>query len=142
MRTKKFHLGEVLSVTTHHMVSPRGLDGVYDILRFMTGEDIAQHQVPRAMLECQPYLLKQFPQLATPEMDLAVAELKEMIKTRNKEIDAKELVLGWLAKQVAKYGEMFAVKSIPNGAHEYKDPVTELVEMRGDPEKVIGIGTK
>ena len=64
MKTKKFHLGDVLSITTGRLVSPRHMDGVYDILNFMTGDNLFTHQLPRASDECKPHLLAQFPQLA------------------------------------------------------------------------------
>lgn len=32
MKTRKFHLGDVLSVITARVVSPRHVDGLYDIL--------------------------------------------------------------------------------------------------------------
>lgn len=64
METKLFHLGDVLSITDGRMMSPRHMDGIYDILSFMTGDSLFTHQLPRAMKECQPFLLKQHPQLA------------------------------------------------------------------------------
>ncbi len=64
MKIKKFHLGDVLSITTQRLVSPRHMVGVYDILNFMTGDNLFTHQLPRAANECKPYLLEQFPKLA------------------------------------------------------------------------------
>ncbi len=138
MQMKEFHLGDVLSITTGYLVSPRHIDGVYDILSFMTGESIFTHQLPRVGNECKPYLVAQFPQLTTAEMDSAIAELVEALedKSREKEV-RKKIVVDWLARQVAKYGEMFAVKPIPADAHEVKDPIVEAAEMMGDPKRVV-----
>jgi len=141
MQTKEFHLGDVLSITTGRLVSPRHMDGVYDILNFMTGDNLFTHQLPRASDECKPYLIEQFPQLATPEMDFAVAELGEMLKTKSGKAKVEKLVAGWLAKQIAKYGEKFSVKPIPKGAHQLKNPIVEAEEMMGGPEKVIVVQT-
>jgi hypothetical protein len=140
MKTKQFHLGDVLSVTTERLVSPRHVDGVYDILNFMTGDNLFTHQLPRANDECKPFLLEQFPQLATPEMDFAVAELGEMLKTKSGKAETEKLVAGWLAKQVAKYGEMFTVKPIPSEKHAVKNPIQEALEMIGPRTKVIAVG--
>lgn len=63
--TREFHLGDVLSITTGRLISPRGIEGVYDILRFMTGQDLFTHQLPRAMTEMKPRLLAQHPQHPT-----------------------------------------------------------------------------
>ena len=137
MQTKQFHLGDVLSITTGRLVSPRHIDGVYDILNFMTGDNLFTHQLPRASDECKPYLVEQFPQLTGAEMDSAIAELGDSLKTKTDKAGTEKIVADWLAKQVAKYGEMFAVKPIPTDAHEVKDPIAEAVEMMGGPEKVI-----
>lgn len=62
-QTKDFHLGDVLSITTGVLVSFRSMEGIYDILNFMTGDDLFTHQLPRATDECKPHLLEQFPEL-------------------------------------------------------------------------------
>lgn len=135
VRVKEFHLGDVLSITTGRLVSPRHIEGVYNILNFMTGDNLFTHQLPRASDECKPYLLKQFPQLAMPEMDLAVAELDEMLEIASGKSEKERVVTNWLTEQVAKYGETFVVKPIPSVAHKVNDPVDEAVEMLG-PDKV------
>jgi len=53
---KEFHIGDVLSITHGRLVSPRHMDGIYDILNFMTGD-----QIPRATEECREPLLRQHP---------------------------------------------------------------------------------
>ena len=63
--TKTFHLGDILSVTTSRLVSPRHIDGVYDILNWMTGDNLFTHQLPRASRECEGPLLAQHPDLAS-----------------------------------------------------------------------------
>ena len=120
---KKFHLGDVLSITTGRLVSPRGIDGVYDILNHMTGDNLFTHQLPRASDECKPFLAKQFPQLA--EINASG------VNPQNHKT--------WLAEQVAKYGEEFEVEPIPADAHEVKNPMVEAAEMMGGPEKVIAV---
>lgn len=141
MQTKQFHLGDVLSITTGRLVSPRHIDGVYDILNFMTGDNLFTHQLPRASDECKPYLVEQFPQLARAEMDSALAELDDALKSKTGKADVEKIVASWLAKQVAKFGEMFEVKPIPTDAHEVKNPIAEAAEMMGGPEKVIVVRT-
>ena len=134
----KFHLGDILSITTGRLVSNRHMDGVYDILNFMTGDNLFTHQLPRASLECASFLKGQFPQLDTPEMDIAVSELSEMLETPSGRAEPAELVAGWLAGQVAKYGEWFEVSPLPPGQHEVRNPIIEAEEMMG-PEKVISV---
>ncbi len=112
MKTKEFHLGDVLSITTERLVSPRHMDGVYDILNFMSSNNLFTHALPRASDECKPYLVAQFPQLVTPEMDSAIAELGKSLKAKSGKAEAEKIVADWLARQVAKYGEMFSVKPL------------------------------
>jgi hypothetical protein len=121
---KRFHLGDVLTVTTDILLSPRLIDGVYDILNYMTGESLFTHQLPRAGKICKPYLLKQFPQLK----DADVSGINpENYQTR-------------LDSLVAQFGEWFEVEPLPKGAYTYIDPITEAEAMVG-PEKVIVVKT-
>lgn len=60
---RNFHIGDILSITTGRLVSPRRMDGVYDILNYMTGDDLFTHQLIRAAEECAPALREQHPDL-------------------------------------------------------------------------------
>ena len=82
MLTKQFHLGDVLSITPGRLVSPRHMEGVYEILNFMTVDNLFTHQLPRACDECGPYLVEQFPQFSPFEMDAAIAELDSALESK------------------------------------------------------------
>jgi hypothetical protein len=118
MTTKIFSLGAVLSVTTGRLLCPIG--SVYEILNHMTGDNLFTHQLPRASRECEPFLLKQFPQLA--------------------DIDASSVTtenwLAWLEQQQAAHGNEFAVQPLPAGEHYEIDPVSELAE-KVHPSKIV-----
>jgi len=58
---REFHLGDILTITTRKLVSPRGMEGVYGILNYMTNDNLFTHQLQRATKECAPFLLEQFP---------------------------------------------------------------------------------
>jgi hypothetical protein len=60
---KLYHISDVLTVTTGRLVSNRHIDSVYDILNFLTGDELFTHQLPRASRECEPWLKAQYPQL-------------------------------------------------------------------------------
>jgi hypothetical protein len=111
MQVKQFHLGEVLSVTTRRLVSPIG---VCNIMSFMVGYNLFQHEFPQAGEKCRPWLVAQFPQLSANRMGSALAELDNMLKAKTSAADEEEVIAGWLAKQVDKYGEMLSVNSIPS----------------------------
>ena len=107
--TKDFHLGDILSITTGRLVSPRHMDGIYDLLNFMTGDSLFTHQLPRA---CEGPLLAQHP-------DLAAIEVPE-------EFSGEEGVRAWLAEQVARYGETRKVAPLHADDHTRIDPLTEM----------------
>ncbi len=114
--TVRFHLGDILSVTTGFLVSPRHMDAFYDLLGYMTGESLVTHQLPRAMNECAPRLLEQHPDLA----DVPVPD----------RFEGKEHVDRWLAEQVARFGEYRDVAPLPAVDHTRIDPLAELQMMR------------
>ncbi len=120
---KQFHIGDVLSVTTGHLVSPRHMDGIYDILNFMTGDNLFTHQLPRASDECKPHLLEQHPQLNDVDASGVTSENWQK----------------WLDQQVARFGEKLSVRPIPEGRHEFRNPLDEATEMMGSTDKVIPI---
>jgi hypothetical protein len=117
--TRKFHLGDVLCITGEKLVSPRHIEGVYDILNFMTGDSLYTHQLPRAMRQCRPILLEQYPWLA--------------------EVDDTEVTgenwREWLASQVEKYGEEIEVAQLKH--YESINPLDELTAMAGEDRVIV-----
>ncbi len=117
MTTKSFHLGDILTITTGRLVSPRHMDGVYDVLNWMTGDDLFTHQLPRAMDECQPHLLAQHP-------DLARIEVPDFDAIRPDRV--KAWIDEWLARMVAVHGEHREVAPLAANEHTRIDPLAEL----------------
>lgn len=116
---KKYHLGDILSITTGALVSTRHVGGVYDILNWMTKDNLYTQQLGRASDECRPWLKTQHPQL--------------------KDIDASgvnpENWETWLQEKVEQYGEYLEIEPLPDNIHDVIDPLTELSRMV--PEKKI-----
>ena len=102
METQRFHLGDLLSITTGKLLSPSHMEGIYSILNWMTGDELFTHQLPRAMDECAPYLREQFPSLEGVTADDVTLE------------NCKQ----WLADAVERHGEWFDVAPAPAGCHE------------------------
>lgn len=119
---RTFHLGVVLSITHGVLVAPRHMDDVYEILNFMTADNLFTHQLPRACDECKPHLLEQHPQLAELD-DTGVGP---------------DNWRPWLDEQVKRFGETLEVESMADGRHEYRNAVAELEEMVGK-DKVITV---
>lgn len=118
MEGREFPLADILSVTTERLLSRRHMEGIYDILGYMTGESLFTHQLPRANDACKPVMLQQHPQLegVTPPKGLDVPDL-----------------MAWLANAEREYGETLPVQAL--SAWEHQNPTEELCDMVG-PEKV------
>lgn len=118
---KPYALADILTMTTGRLLSPRGIEAVYDIANWMTGDNLMTHQLPRAVDACAPALLAQHPQLegVEPPHDIDVPDL-----------------MAWIANAEREHGEQLPVTPLPVGAWERRDPIEELCDMVG-PEKVI-----
>lgn len=122
---KEYGLDDILTITTSILLSSRHMDGVYDILGYMTGEELFTHQLPRAAEQCRPELLRQHPQLA----DVTIAEDANL-----GEEGAKKFV----AEQVKLFGEKLPVRPLATHAGPHVSPIEELADMVG-PERIIVI---
>lgn len=117
--TKEFSTASVLTVITGTLLTDIGC--VYEILNWMTGDDLYTHQLPRASRECTPELLKQFPQFASLPSGLS-----------------KETWKAWLDGMVAEHGQVLSVAKLPVEAHEFIDPMTEAAEFFR-PDQIIEV---
>ncbi len=134
--TREFDLGDILTIIDGRLISPRHMAGVYDILNFMTGEDVFTHQIPRLMREAKPILLRAHPQLDSPEINFAFGELTLMLETPTGKNEPVNLVAGWLSKLKATFGETLPVPKMDAFEHERIDPLSELVE-HVHPDRII-----
>lgn len=110
--TKGFPTSIVLSVVTGRLLCDIG--GVYEVLGWMTGEQVFTHQIPRIDREATPVILALHPSLSD-----AVAEAHQVNPDNWRE---------WLATWVARYGESLAVPKMTADEHERIDPMSELAE--------------
>jgi hypothetical protein len=122
--TKDFHIGDILSITTGRLVSPRHIGGVYDILGWMVGEDLMTHQLPRVSRECEPFLKAQHP------------DLDEVVVPDS--VNSEESLLFWLAEMTERYGVMRPVARLAAADHTVIDPIAEIKMIRPD-MPIIGV---
>jgi hypothetical protein len=130
---RSFHIGDLISVTTGRLVSPRHIEGVYDVCDFVAGQPHMTHQLPRACDEIKPWLLEQFPWLTdieVPQFDMPSEVSRD---------DSMRIVGEWLTGPAAQYGEFHSVQPMPFGAYVGRDPIAELHEMMGPQAKIIGV---
>jgi len=119
--TRHFHLGDVLTVTTGRLLSPRHIEGLYDILNYLHSDNLFTHQLPRASDDAKPFLFEQHPHLKSVD-DSGVTS---------------DNWRDWLAEQVANFGETLPVSPIPRAAELHRDPMAELLEMVGDKPIIV-----
>jgi hypothetical protein len=127
-QTRDFHIGDIISAMSGKLVSPRHIDGVYDVLNYMTGDSLFTHQLPRASSECEPHLRAQHPDLAA----IAFPDWSGLTPD-----NAQATVMAWLDEQVAVFGETRPVRPLPAEDHTSIDPITELKMMRPDALVVV-----
>jgi hypothetical protein len=119
--TKTFPLGDVLNIATGNLITNVG--AIYDVLNYMTGDDLMTHALPRAMETCQPNILAQHPQLA----DVSLPAKPDGHKWTS------ESVAEWLKEQEAQYGVELTITPLTKGLHTRINPLVELADMISKP---------
>ncbi len=137
---KLFHISDVLSATTGRLVSTRHMDGIYDILNFLTGDSLFTHQLPHASIECEPWLRTQFPRLfpEDPEMGKLLDSFGASLEEAKDKAEIESLCLQFIqdSMRISGLPEMLPVYEMGADMHTRIDPVEELKAMVGD-ERVI-----
>lgn len=90
---KVFHIGDLLSITTSMLVSPRYMDGVYEIISYLTEGAPALDSLEAELTRCRPYVLRLYPDLA----DIDTVDV------------AFENWRAWLEEQAARFGQFLPV---------------------------------
>lgn len=122
--TKDFPTEDVLSTCTGRLIGH--IDGVYQVLNWMTGESVFTHQIPRISREAAPVVLA-----AHPELQLAYAEA-DQVNTENWQF--------WRDTWIKRYGPMISVPKFSTDQHERIDPLSELAE-KVHPDKIVVVKT-
>lgn len=129
--SRRFHIGDILSITTGIPTSPRGIDGIHDILRYMTDDNPATTQSDRFAEECRRYLEKQLGEIIG-----AYSKVPEIIT------DSRINLYEWLQVITEDMGgdPFLKVHKINKENHAVLNPVDELLLLDYGPnimEKVI-----
>ena len=115
--TRDFHIGDIITITSGILVSLDHVGGIYNILGWMTGEDLMTHQLTRASRECEDNLRAQHPDLAAVVVPKITCEAE---------------AITFLASLYPEFGETRPVSPLPTGDHTIIDPVAEIKMMRPD----------
>lgn len=109
MKTKNFHISDILSVTTGKQISTRNMEGIYDILSFMIQSEVYTTSIPRIRKACRQEILKKYPSLE----NVSLTSTKEGLEK-------------WLVEQAKKYGEYLPIDTVGEGVIELIDPMDEF----------------
>lgn len=118
---KEFPMSVVLSLLTGwlRLSSP---EQVQELLLWMTGHQIATHQLPRAMEACRAYLREQYGWMSSVALD---PEKAVHLNHRT------SFIRGWEKER----GATMRVPKLPPGRYEYVDPIVEFARNMGYPEE-------
>ena len=109
---KDFDLGTVLSITHGYLLAPNGIEGVYDILNYMTNSSLWTHQLPSAARKCAPVIFAQHPWLRGVKVE---------------SID-RDNWLARLADLKAAHGETVALEPLPPDDQLATNPFRDIPE--------------
>jgi hypothetical protein len=144
--TKTFSLRTVLTVTTGRLLTEpkgpndNGIGDLYELLNWITGDNLFTHQLPRAGETAKPYLLKCFPELWP-----VCASLNSLDQWIAKDrTGGHEGIKMWLTEIRMMFPEIKAaydIAPLPDG-WVHVDPIIEAETMVGDRSKIIVLEAK
>ena len=127
--SKVFPTSDVLSTISGYLVSPRGIDCVYKVLNYMTGEGVFTHQLPRISEEARVAVLALHPHLQAP-----IDDAKTVTRENWRE---------WIERWENEIGPTISVPKMTNEQHEYIDPMSEAAQyFPPDKIKVVTVSPK
>lgn len=131
MKTKQFPLADILSITTGRLCCDMGK--IYEILNFVTGDNLYTHVLGRASKFAAPFILEEHPALKLCGTDLCMNKLTEFIERSSPDIGVKAW-LGWI-KKVLGVEDSYEIQCHED-AWMSLNPISELIGMVGE-EKVV-----
>jgi len=113
MKTKKFPLADVLSMTTGKLLAPIG--NLYKVVGYISGADgnVWTHELPGLSKKYKPYILEKYPELKNVNADNVNRD------------NWKE----FLNEQIEKYGKELVIPRIGKGRKEIENPIISLGKM-------------
>lgn len=134
--TKRFPTRVILTVTTGRLLTKskgqrdNGISDLYELLGWVTGDAPFTHQLGRFAEECKPHILKLYPEIAQAGEPLSLQNLDMLLATSNNPGQTIEEWLLWVYTHYGLKGE-YEITKLPNGTHQFKNPINELGEMMG-----------
>lgn len=111
---RNFDLGTVLTITSGRLFTD--MDNVYDILNYLSNDEIYTHQIPRVMKAAQSHVLGRYPQLDGVGKEVVI----------NNEQDVKTFI----HEQKEIYGDSFGLSPMSEEMCQHIDPIEEAINMQ------------
>lgn len=136
---RQFHIGDLISITDGHLLSPQGLRGVKELLEYMSGEEnLLPMAWPRVADEVEPYLTKQFPVIAALRVPATICGCGSRKDTKCEDwpgypsekeakVARQRALYEWGERMAAEHGEWHTVQPLPPGVHQRLSPIEELL---------------
>jgi hypothetical protein len=124
--SKKFHIGVVLSVTTGKLLCP--FDELHEFLDYLTGQQLFTHQLSRAADSGAHYIYSLYPELEF----IDVPKIEGTSEQREKQV--KDFLNYLVTSGIPKEYDLEPMEDF-----EAKNPIQELIEMRGSDEGIIPV---
>jgi hypothetical protein len=127
MTKKDFPTLAVLSVTSGRLLTQpkdasegNGIDQIYEVLEWMTDDLIFTYQLWQFAVECKQWIYQWHPEIIKAD---------EWIENKLIEKCEAEDVKACQTAMLAKFGETITLQKIPQGYHDFKNPIDELFEV-------------
>ena len=112
--SKEFDLGVILTLTSERIFTD--ISNVYDVLRYLTGDDIYSHQLSRVLNIAQKYALSLYPELKGVGNDVI--------------INNHEDYLSFMQEQKKIFGDKLSLSPMPESfGYKYVDPIEEAIGL-------------
>src|SRR5574344_113500 len=106
-----FDLGAILNITTARLYT--NMNDIYDVLNYLTGDNLFTHQIPRVMEYAQDYVLALYPELKGVGVDTPITNIDE--------------ATSFVDMQKKKFGDKLPLTPMTKESGYYSvDPFTEF----------------
>lgn len=107
-----FHIGSVISAHSGRLLTLNHIEGIYEILGFLTGDDdIMTHQLPDAAHQNEAWLAEQFPWLVTEHEEYV--KFGNSLKGKTEGV-IEQAIRDFLSKKAEQHGEFLKVERPEN----------------------------
>jgi hypothetical protein len=124
--TRDFAIGDVITVTSGRLIGPSGVDGIYEILGFLTDGPVFTHALPTVARLVEPSLYDQYPWLKNVDVPAG--------------LDTEEKCKAFVAKIAAVRGETLTLRRVPKEIYQAPETPEELVAEYSEIRKRVHRG--